>query len=259
VTNTIRPTHFQGHTTEIGGFVVRTRTRVQTILTTSALGATVAGGLTAALLLAGDPASAAGETSTAFGVSATGADPVSARPSVSSDDAIKTASGSAAGGAGTFSASGITVKAGAGVAEATVASIKVGGVSLGPIGAKCSNGVTTYSGGGSAKPAANLSVSYGAGAGATIKVLGAGGKAVETITVAVAKCGKGGSTPPTGQPTGTPTGQPTGEPTGKPTGHPTGKPTASKPGKPTSTRSSSKPEQPAPKPKQVGGHPIVTG
>lgn len=255
--NTIRPTHIQGHTTKRGGFVVRTRTRLKTALATTALGVTMVGGLAATLMLSGGPASAAGETSTAFGISATGPDPVSARPSVSSDGAVKTASGSAASAAGTISATGITVKAGAGIAEATVASVKIGSVTIGPVGAKCSDGVTSYSGGGPAKPASNMLVSYGGGAGATISILGAGGKPSATITVAVAKCGKGTTPPTSTQPD--PTGQPTAKPTGKPTGQPSGKPTASKPGKPTSTHPGTKPEQHAPAPTKVDGHPAVTG
>ncbi|WP_018686845.1 hypothetical protein [Actinokineospora enzanensis] len=231
--------------------MVRTRNRVQTTLTAAALGATLASGVTLAVLLGGSPAAAQGETSSAFGVSASGVDPVGAQPSVSSSGEVKTASGSVSGKAGTFTASGITVKAGAGIAEASVAKVTVGGVSIGPVSAKCNNGVTTYSGGGPAAPSSNVKVSYGGGAGAVITVVGAGGKAAETITVAVAKCGKG--TPPTTNP-------PTNPPTGQPTNPPTGKPTGSNPTtKPTGTNPNTKPEQPAPKPQPHDGHHPVTG
>lgn len=207
------------------------------VLAAVGLGA-AATALTAAVLTAHD-AHAAQDTSTAYGISATGVDPVSAQPSVSSSGAVKADSaGAVAGKAGTFTASGLSVRAGAGLAEASVASVTVGGVTIGPVGAKCSQGTTTYSGGGPAQPARNVRVSYGGGAGATITVLGANTKPAETITVAVVKCG-----------TGTPPAPPTSS---KP------RPTTSKPHG-TVTRPPTRTERPAPRPVPRDGHHAVTG
>lgn len=237
--------------------MVRTIPRsTRTILAGVGAGGVLAASAVALVLSTGAPANAAATTSTAYGVSASGVDPVGATPSVSSDGAVKTASGSASDKAGTFSATGITVKAGAGIAESTVSSLTVGGKNIGSVSAKCSNGQTTYSHSGAAPSASNLKVAFGGGAGATVQIIGAGGKTVETITVAVVKCGTG--TPPTTQPTQPPTHEPTGQPTQQPTGKPTSKPT----GKPThkpGQQPSDKPDQPAPKPVPHDGHHPVTG
>jgi hypothetical protein len=241
--------------------VVRTTSRTtRTIFAGVGAGGVLAASAVALVLSTGAPANAAATTSTAFGVSASGVDPVGATPSVSSDGAVKTASGSVSGKAGTFSATGITVKAGAGVAESTVSSLTVGGKNIGSVSAKCSNGKTSYSHSGGAPAASNLKVSFGGGAGATVQIIGAGGKAVETITVAVVKCGTG--TPPTSEPTQPPTHEPTGKPTQPPTGKPTGKPTDTH--KPTGTHKpgqtpGERPDQPAPKPTPRDGHHPVTG
>lgn len=235
--------------------MVRTISRSpRTALAAVGFGVTLAGvaGLT---LVVSSPANADATTSTAYGVAATGTDPVAATPSVSSADVVKTASGSAAGKAGTFSASGITVKAGAGIAEAAVANLTVAGKALGSVTAKCANGETTYSHTGSAPDSPNLKVSWGGSAGATITLVAAGGKAAETITVAVVKCSTG--TPPTTVPPTTvpPTSKPTMTPTGQPTS-PTEVPTAtSAPG------ATPLPGQigDAPAPTPVDGHHPVTG
>jgi hypothetical protein len=227
--------------------VVRT-THSRTLLAGLGAGALAAGALT--MILTGSPASAQATTSTAYGVSASGVESKAAQPSVSSDGAVKTASGSVSGMG--WSATGITVKAGAGVAEATVGNVTAGGKSIGSVTAKCADGVTTYSHGGAAPNDPKLKVSFGGGAGATIQILGAGDKPVQTITVAVVKCGKG--TPPTTNPptSNPPTGNPTQQPTGtqKPTGtqQPTG---TQKPGE--------KPVKPAPQPEIKDGHHPVTG
>jgi hypothetical protein len=150
-----------------------------------------------------------------------------------------------------WSATGIMVKAGAGLAEATVGSVTVANRSIGSVSAKCVNGKTTYSHGGSAPSDPKLKVSFGGGAGATIQILGAGNKPAETITVAVVKCGQG-APPPTTQPTTKPTGQPTTKPTGQPTGRPTQRPT-------TTRRPSGTSDEPAPQPPPKDGHHPVTG
>lgn len=184
-------------------------------------------------------------TSTAYGVSASGNENKAAQPSVASDGEVKTASGSVSGMG--WSASGITVKAGSGIAEATVANVVVAGKAIGSVSAKCADGAVSFSHGGAAPSDPKLKVSFGGGAGATIQILGAGDKVAQTITVAVVKCGKA-TLPPTNPPTGQPTGQPTGKPTGQP---PTGtqKPTP----KPGTT------PQPAPTPQLQDGHHPVTG
>jgi hypothetical protein len=219
-----------------------------------------AGGVLAAsavglALVTGAPANAASTTSTAYGVSATGADPVAATPSVSSSAAVKSASGSAASGAGTFTASGMTVTAGAGVATATVGSLTVAGHTIATdIFAKCSDGKTKYgytppkSG---AVSASNLKVSFGGGAGAVVTIVDGHGKSIETITAAVVACGQG-TPPPTTVP---PTSQPTGQPTGRPTSQPT---TGRKPGK-TRTPVRRIPVGVAPAPTPEPGHHAVTG
>lgn len=279
---TIRPTQtFQGHQPHKGESVVHTGKRRQSIAVAAALAA-VAGGGAAVLALSGDPALAANQTpaaaqggnSTAYGVAGSGTDNFGPTPTVSSAGAIRTASGSYTSKLGIV-ASGMTVKAGNGVAEATVASVRIGNVTVGPVSMTCRDGKISYTGGGPAKPARNLSVSYGHGAGATIVISGAGTntggtdggpalapKQPQTITVAVAKCEKGTTPPTSTPPTGTPTGQPTVPPTGQPTGQPPESRDHEQPGSHPGRHQphSAKPEQPAPAPKIVGGRrPIVTG
>ncbi|ONI88040.1 hypothetical protein ALI22I_20060 [Saccharothrix sp. ALI-22-I] len=246
-----------------------THHRARAVLAGAALGAL--GVATGAVLFTGSPttaqAEAQAETSTAYGVSAIGVDPVSAQPSVSSAGEVKTAGGDVSGEAGTFTASGVSVKAGAGMAEARVAGIKVGGVTFGPISAKCDNGVITYpEGEGPVNPAPNLSVEYKKGPGAVITIRGANGKASQTITAAVVNCAKG-IPPTTTAPTTT---RPTQPSTTTPT---TTRPSSTAPTttsthatRPTTTAPSSRgttrtpePERPAPRPQPVDGHHPVTG
>ncbi|WP_336159870.1 hypothetical protein [Amycolatopsis sp. VC5-11] len=265
--------------------MVHTGKRRQSIAAAAALAAVAGGGVTAVLALNGDPAIAAnqtpaatGGTSSAYGVAGSSTDNFGPTPTVSSAAEVRTASGSYTSKLGIV-ASGMTVKAGNGFAEATVASVRIGNVTVGPVSMTCRDGKISYTGSGPAHPARNLSVSYHNGAGATIVISGAGTnnagseggpalapKQPETITVAVAKCEKGTTPPTSAPPTGKPTGRPTGKPTAPPTDQPTGQPPESRdheqpgphPGRhqPHST----KPEQPAPAPKIVGGRrPIVTG
>jgi hypothetical protein len=172
---------------------------------------------------------------------------------VSSDGAVKTATGSVSGMG--WSATGITVKAGTGTAEATVGAVTVAGRAIGSVSATCRDGVTSYAHGGSPASDERLKIRFGGGAGAVIEIVGAGGKPSQTITIAVAKCGKA-TTPPT-SPTPPPTSTPPGAPTGTPP--PGGTPTS---GAPTSTpkpsgRQRTAPPAPAPTPKP--GHYVVTG
>ncbi|HEY3481027.1 MAG TPA: hypothetical protein VGL02_19200, partial [Streptomyces sp.] len=104
----------------------------------------LAAGAVALVLSAGSPASAAPTASSAYGVSAFGVDNVKAKPYVSSSGGVTTDSGSVSGAAGTFTASGIVVKAGAGMASATVSSLTVGGKNIGRASATCKNGVVSY-------------------------------------------------------------------------------------------------------------------
>jgi hypothetical protein len=209
-------------------------------------------GVVVAVLLTGNPASAQGDTtSTAYGVAASGVDSVAGQPSVSSDGATVTKAGDVSSPDGTFTATGISVSAAAGSAKSAVAAVTVGKVTVGPVSATCSQGTVSYTGSGPSSPAANLRVSYGGGAGATINILGAKDQVVQTIVAAVAKCGTG--TPPTSPP-------PTSVPTGRPTGSPTTAP-GSNPGR-TGTRTPTRPEPaPLPTPREGSGPtvPHVTG
>lgn len=230
----------------------------QATLTGLALGALLVTGTGAAILASNAtpaPARAASDTSTAFGVSASGVDAVNAQPSVSSAGAVKSASaGSVSGSAGTFTATGLSVKAGAGLAQASVSNVTVGGKSIGAVSATCANGHISYDHPDVKPQASNLNVDWEvSGAAAVITITGAGGKHVETITVAKVSCGAG--TPPTSRPTSAPpTSRPptSNPPAGKPTGRPA--PIAS-PGQGSGNQS----EQPAPSPKPKDGHHAVTG
>jgi len=167
--------------------------------------AAVGGVLAASLCLVGRadattpaPPNAVGaqSSSSAYGAASTGADPVSPSPSVSSSGAVKSSSGTVSSPAGTFTASGITVRAGAGIAESRVASLTVAGETFGPISTTCRDGVTKVAHNGKEASAKNLSVSYGTGGGPkavgiTVTISGAGDQDAQTITAAVANCGKG--------------------------------------------------------------------
>lgn len=173
------------------------------------LAAIGAGGLLAAAITGltttanADIALAAADVSTAYGAAASGTDPASPSPSVSSGGAVKTASGSNSGKAGTFSATGITVRAGAGIAESRVGNLTVAGESFGSITATCSNGVTKVSHSGKKPSKPNMKVAYGSGGGPkatgiTVTITGAGDEGAQTVTAAVVSCGKG--TPPSQTP-----------------------------------------------------------
>lgn len=230
--------------------MVRTTTHsTRLFLAAAGIGALAAAGSAATLAPANAQvhglAATQASTSTAYGVSATGTENKAAQPSITSDGEVKAASGSVSGMG--WSATGITVKAGNGIAEATVGNVVVAGKTIGSVSAKCTDGAVSYAHGGAAPSDPKLKVSFGGEAGATIQILGAGDKVAQTITVAVVKCGKA-TVPPTNPPTNPPTGQPTGRPTGQP---PTGtqKPTP----KPGTT------PQPAPTPQLQDGHHPVTG
>lgn len=211
-----------------------------------ALAATTAG----ILAFAGPPDAHADPANSAYGISASGVDTVGPQPSVSSDSAVKsTAADTVRGPSGTFVASGLSVKAGAGMAEATVANLAVGGRSVGSVNVKCANGVSMVSHSGSPVNEPNFRVGYGAGGGptatgATITIAGADGQPSQTITVAVVSCGKG--TPPTTQPTPPSTGTSTGKTTETNTPRP-------------APQEPDVPEIQAPKPSPAPGHHPVTG
>ncbi|WP_158892570.1 hypothetical protein [Amycolatopsis anabasis] len=231
--------------------VVRTRA----VLAAVGAGALLAGALT------GTPAHAARPDNTANGISISG-DGVRNTIAVSSEGAIKTASGSVTSTSGAIVATGITVRAGAGLAEATVTSVRVGATSVGPISAKCSQGATTVSAPNTSK--GNLTVSPGksggpSGVGAIITVTAAGGgkdgpNKTVTITVASVTCGTG--TPPApGNPPGP---QPPGKP-GKP-GTPAPKPDDHrKPTHPHDHHHHGTADKTAPKPDIKDGRLRVTG
>lgn len=217
--------------------------------------AAVAGLLT---LTSTQPAASAQTANTAYGIAATGVDDVTAQPSVSSSGEITSRSaGSVSGQAGTFTASGLTVRAGAGLAEATVTSLTVGGRQIGSINAKCANGVSTVTHSGSPISEPNLTVTYGSSGsskavGAKVTIIGADGEPAETITVAVVTCGT--STPePT--PTSTPPNPTTSQPTPNPTGAPSPNPTT----RTTAPKQPANPPVPAPAPTPLPGHHPVTG
>lgn len=233
----------QGHHHKGGPNVVRTTAlSPRTVLAGLGIGAVLAAGATALVLSQGSPAHAQGEVSSAFGASVSGVENKAGQPAVSSGGEVKTGSGTASGMG--WSATGITVKAGAGLAEATVANVTAGGRAIGSVSAKCVDGVTTYGHSGPEVDEEKFKVTFQGGAGATIRIFGAGEEPVQTITVAVVKCAKGIPSP-TAEPTTTP---PTGEPTGQPTSTPT-----------ATSAPTDKPVPPAPKPQPRNDHHPVTG
>jgi hypothetical protein len=226
----------------------------RTTLATLAAGALALTGLGLGLGAPSTAAAQQAEASSAFGVSATGADPVGASPAVSSAGEVKAGSaGSVAGKAGTFTATGLSVKAGAGLAEASVANVVVAGQSIGPVSARCSDGVARSL----TKPDQKLGekgtvkfgdVSGNKATGAVITINGASGP-VQTITVAQVSCGKA-AVPPTSNPatTNPPSTQPSQPPA-----------TSSKPIAPPTNTQQPKPERPAPQPESRPGNAVVTG
>lgn len=243
----------KGHHDKGGPNVVRTTTSPlspRTVLVGLGVGAVLAAAATGLVLSHGSPAHAQGDVSSAFGASVSGVENKAGQPAVSSGGEVKTGSGTASGMG--WSATGITVKAGAGLAEATVANVTAGGRAIGSVSAKCVDGVTTYGHSGAEINEEKFKVTFRGGAGATIRIFGAGEEPVQTITVAVVKCAKGIPSPTTPPTTTPPTPEPTGEPTGRPTGQPTSTP--SETSKPTD-----KPVPPAPKPQPQNDHHPVTG
>lgn len=214
------------------------------------IGAVAAASAVVAFGFAGGQAVAQEETSTAYGVSASGIEAKGPQPSVSSTGAVKTASGSVSGMG--WRATGITVRTGAGLAEAIVGNVTVANRNLGSVSATCRDGATTYTHSGSAPNDPKLRVSFGGGAGATIQILGADDKPAQTITVAVARCGRGAPPTTTPQPTTPPTGQPT-QPAPPATGQPTQRSVAG------SGQQGGRPITPAPRPRPQDGHHPVTG
>lgn len=195
---------------------------------------------------------AAPSTSTAYGAAATGADPVSPSPTVSSSGAIKTGSGDVSSPAGTFTASGISVRAGAGIAESRVSSLTVAGETFGPISTTCRDGVTKVAHNGEKATSKNLSVAYGSGGGPkavgiTVTITGAGEQDAQTITAAVAQCGKG-SPPSDGE-----------SPNPAPGDRPGGTDEASQPGGSDNAADRSSDHGSAPAPRLHIGHHPVTG
>lgn len=172
-------------------------TRVAAVTGLAAAALTTAAALTM-------PALAAGDTNSAFGVAASGSDPVSAQPSVSSSGAVQSDSaGSVTSHANTFTASDLKVQAGTGLARASVGNVVIhdgqSGKSIGAVSAECQNGRATASRSGTTQLDRNVTVTYGVGggnhmSGAVIKIAGAAGRDAETITVADVTCGMG--TPP---------------------------------------------------------------
>lgn len=208
----------------------------RTLLASAGLGAaliaTIAG-------VAGGLATAADSSSSAYGIRISGTESASAD------------SGSVATASGGISATGISTMSRDGYAEASVASIKIGTTTVGPIHARCENGMSTVSHG-DVPTARNLKVIWGtAGSSsvtaATITITGATGDAT-TITAAHVTCGdsSGGSTatPPTSSP-------------GKPA-----PPTQSSGPATSPPRTQHRPplaDKPAPAPERKTGHVAVTG
>jgi hypothetical protein len=231
--------------------VVRTIERRAThrALTAVSLGGILAAGIVGITLSTpASPASAASE-STAFGVRAT--------------DTVNLSADSGSLSNPTVSATGISTETSAGYAKASVASLTVGGVSIGSVSATCKQGVTTVSHSGSDQDTKFFHVHFGKSGGpsvtgVTVTITDKNGKVSETVRAAGVSCSKADAEPPTSEP---PTGQPT-PPSGRSTSHPTGAP-SSKPGKhptattkPKTTKTPDKDATPvAPKP----GHLAVTG
>ncbi|MET8848639.1 hypothetical protein [Amycolatopsis sp. NPDC004625] len=208
---------------------------------------------------------AAAAASTATGISVSGGEHLLAQPSVSSSSAIKSAGGSVSSPSRAVVASGISLQAGAGFAEARVASVRVGGTTVGPFAATCRNGAITTSAPKSGS--GNITVSPGGhGTAGVITVTtstaptrtnesGAPNKPTSgtaiTVTVATVSC-SAGTTPPTDNlPTGT---RPA--PTHKPSA-----PGSSRPDVPGQRhqQGDNPGDQTAPKPQPKPGHVAVTG
>ncbi|SFQ30481.1 hypothetical protein [Amycolatopsis rubida] len=243
--------------------MVRTTTiKPRAMLAALAGGSVLAAGVTGIVVGSVGQASAA-EASTAYGVSAGGTDGLRAQPYVSSAGAVASDSlGSVRSKTGVVKAKGLSVKAGAGTASATVADVTVGGKSIGPVSTTCTDGKASAGRTGTVKLSDTLTVTYGSvsggkATGATITLTGADGGS-ETALVAVVSCGAKPTNPPTHDPgPGKPVpGQPgPGQPTGGQ--HAPGKPAAG--GKPGTRHGGAPTLKPAPAPQPKPGHQPVTG
>jgi hypothetical protein len=166
----------------------------------------LAAGTAALVATLSGPASAAGDTSSAYALFASGNDNTGELAAISSSGATQSASlGSYRSQSGTFTSTGMTSTARVGAASATVADLVVAGVDLGSFSATCHQGdVTTHHSSASTDPARKIHVSYGgdgfgSGTAATVTLSGTGG-AAETITVAHVACAQAVTPPPTSQP-----------------------------------------------------------
>jgi hypothetical protein len=238
---------------------VRARTRT-TALVVAAAGLTVA----AASAWSHQATAAASFLDRAYGISATGAAPIGATPSVSSSDGQdRTATGGASSSDGTISIGTATVHAGGGAASAQVSGFTAfaGLVVASTVSASCDHGVVTSKVDGT--PAGPLGrkgeVAYGVtidNADGSITIIGmqvtiTASPVIEasTINVAVATCAPNAQTP---SPTHTPTTAPPGSRSPSPTRSASGgaSPTTVPIGQPTSL---------APAPSPARTHLPVTG
>ncbi|WP_410570389.1 hypothetical protein [Amycolatopsis sp. cmx-4-61] len=223
--------------------MVRTieRRATQRALTAAGLGGILAAGIVGFTLSTPVSPAAAASGSTAFGVRATNTVNLSADSGSLSNP--------------TVSATGISTETSAGYAKASVASLTVGGVSIGSVSATCKQGVTTVTHSGSDQDTKFFHVHFGksggpSATGVTVTITDKNGKVSETVRAAGVSCSKADTEPPTSEP---PTGQPT-PPTGAPISKPGTHPTATT--KPKTTKTPDKDATPvAPKP----GHLAVTG
>ena len=251
----------------------------------------MAAGITV-ILTAGRSAVAEPAGSSAFGVSATGASPLSPQPSVSSPDGEPVSDSAPIASADGSITATATVRASTGQAEATVQGLSLlfGQVAAGQVTATCRDGAgtVTIAGGQAAgtplpaAPAVRQTIPVG-GAGSVVlntqttnsdgsttivglrATIATPGGAAETITVASATCVPTISSPPT-SPSPTTTSAPSSSPTHPSPTHPGPSRTASGPGQlPVSTAPSAstpvpdRPSRPAPAPTPVATHVAVTG
>jgi len=179
-------------------------TRRATLATLGVAGL-AAGSAALVIVLGGNPAVAASDTSAAFALSATGIDTTGQVAATSSSGAIQTAAkDSFASASGSFTATGLSSSAGAGTATAKVGDLVVAGLDLGAFSATCTDGkVTVQHGKTQPDPARKIHVNYGSdgsgsGAAATVIFSGAGG-AADTIVLAHVECAQS-APPPTGPP-----------------------------------------------------------
>lgn len=230
---------------------ISTRTLLASLAAGSVLATATVGGV------APTNADAAESINGAYGVAAEGTDPHQPTPLVTSNGKMKTARGNASGNAGTFRATGMTVKAAAGIAETRVGNLTVGGENFGSISATCRNGIVTnvtHSGTKPSKP--NMRAYYGSTGGSkvigiTVQILGADNKPAQTVTAAAVRCAKG--TPPSDDPAEPPSSTPKPDQPGN--GADDGGDTGSSSG----GDNGGEQDAPAPAPTPADGHHPVTG